>query len=177
MPNFYSIGHSNLSLEEFVTLLEKAKIQLLADIRSFPRSRNNPVFNIESLPSDLSRVDIDYRHLRALGGRRSKQSDVEEHVNAMWRVQAFHNYADYALGEDFANAITELVHLGRDRRVAIMCSEAVWWRCHRRIVVDYLLANHLPVNHIMPPRQVVPATLTPGASITAAGKVVYPAAA
>jgi uncharacterized protein (DUF488 family) len=177
VPNFYSIGHSNLSLEAFVALLEEAKIPLLVDIRSFPRSRSNPVFNIESLPSDLSRIGIDYRHMRALGGRRTKQSNVEERVNAMWRVRAFHNYADYALGEDFANAFAELVHLGQDRRVAIMCSEAVWWRCHRRIVVDYLLANHLPVNHIIPPNQVVPAALTPGASITAAGKVVYPAAA
>jgi uncharacterized protein (DUF488 family) len=176
VSNFYSIGHSNLSLEEFLALLEKAKIQLLADVRSFPRSKSNPVFNIESFPSELERVGIGYMHLRALGGRRPRQKEVDGQVNAMWRVAAFHNYADYALGEDYAHAFTELVHLGSNRRVAIMCSEAVWWRCHRRIIVDYLLAKGLSAYHILPPGQMAPATLTPGATVTVAGKVFYPAA-
>ena len=175
MSNFYSIGHSNLGLEEFIALLKEANIQLLADVRSFPRSRSNPAFNIESFPCDLRRVGIDYMHLRALGGRRNKQKNIEEHVNAMWRVSAFHNYADYALSDEFENAFMELVALGRDRRIAIMCSEAVWWRCHRRIIVDYLLANGQSVHHIMTRKQMTPATLTPGALITSAGKVVYPA--
>jgi uncharacterized protein (DUF488 family) len=175
MAQFYSIGHSSLSVEAFCALLNQARIGLLADVRAFPRSRSNPVFNIETFPGDLSRYGIDYQHLRSLGGRRSKQKDVEEHRNAAWRVRAFHNYADYALGEEFASAFTQLVQLGHDRRVAIMCSEAVWWRCHRRIIVDYLLANHLPADHIMPSGQMVAATLTPGALITPARKVVYPA--
>jgi uncharacterized protein (DUF488 family) len=175
MAKFYSIGHSNLSVEAFCAMLKEAGIELLIDVRAFPRSRSNPVYNIESFPFDLSHVGIDYQHARSLGGRRSKQKNIEEHMNAGWRVRAFHNYADYALGEEFAVAFAKLVQSGRDRRVAIMCSEAVWWRCHRRIIVDYLLANDLPADHIMPSGQTVAATLTPGASITFVGKVVYPA--
>jgi uncharacterized protein (DUF488 family) len=175
MAQFYSIGHSNLSVEALCAMLKQSGIELLVDVRAFPRSRSNPVFNIESFPLDLRHLGIDYQHSRSLGGRRSKQKNIEEHLNAGWRVPAFHNYADYALGEEFAVAFAQLVQFGRDRRVAIMCSEAVWWRCHRRIIVDYLLANGLSADHIMPSGQAVAATLTPGASITSIGKVVYPA--
>jgi len=177
MANFYSIGHSNLSLETFCAMLKETGIELLVDVRAFPKSRSNPAFNMESVPFHLSRIGIDYQHMRSLGGRRSKQTNIEEHLNAGWRVRAFHNYADYALGEEFASAFGQLVQSGRDRRVAIMCSEALWWRCHRRIIVDYLLANGLTVDHIMPAGHVVSATMTPGASITSFGKVLYPPAA
>jgi uncharacterized protein (DUF488 family) len=94
----------------------------------------------------------------------------------MWRVRSFHNYADYALGDEFAGAFNELLRLGRDQRVALMCSEAVWWRCHRRIITDYLLLNGHAVDHLMASAHVDHATPTPGARKTTQGKVVYPAA-
>jgi uncharacterized protein (DUF488 family) len=109
-----------------------------------------------------------------LGGRRAKQSGVDENLNAMWRVQSFHNYADYALSDEFAAAFDEIVHLGRDQRLAVMCAEAVWWRCHRRIISDYLLLNGQPVDHLMAPRQIDHAVPTQGSQRTTQGKVSYP---
>jgi uncharacterized protein (DUF488 family) len=171
---FTTIGHSNRSLEEFLAMLRDAQVDLLVDVRAFPRSRANPVFNIDSLPEDLAHVQIGYRHCPALGGRRRKRSGIDENLNAMWRVQSFHNYADYALGDEFASAFAELVRLGQGRRLALMCSEAVWWRCHRRIITDYLLLNGHPVDHLMAVGQTDHARPTPGAQRTASGKVIYP---
>src|SRR5690606_38696982 len=96
---FTTIGHSNRSLDEFLGILREAQISLLIDVRSFPKSRSNPAFNTDRLPADLVDVQIGCRHCAALGGRRSRQSGVDEQLNALWRVQSFHNYADYALGE------------------------------------------------------------------------------
>ena len=175
VAQFTTIGHSNRNLEELVAILREARVDMLIDVRSFPRSRSNPVFNIDTLPDDLARIQIGYRHFLALGGRRPKQSGVGEDLNALWRVQSFHNYADYALGEDFATAFDELVCIGRDRRLALMCSEAVWWRCHRRIITDYLLLNGHDVDHLMGLGQIDHAKPTPGAQRTEQGKVIYPA--
>jgi uncharacterized protein (DUF488 family) len=172
---FATIGHSNRGLDEFLDMLRAARIELLVDVRSFPRSRTNPLFNIDSLPDALARMQIAYRHCRALGGRRPKQAGIDPAVNALWRVQSFHNYADYALGADYGAAFAALVALGSDRRLALMCSEAVWWRCHRRIITDYLLLNGHAVDHLMGPGQVDAATPTPGAQTAPRGKVVYPA--
>jgi uncharacterized protein (DUF488 family) len=172
---FTTIGHSTRSLDELLDMLRAARVEMLVDVRSFPRSRTNPAFNIDSLPDDLARVQIGYRHCRALGGRRPKQAAVDPRLNAHWRVQSFHNYADYALGEEYSAAFAELVDFGKDKRLALMCSEAVWWRCHRRIITDYLLLNGHEVDHLMGPGQVDAATPTPGAQRTAQGKVVYPA--
>lgn len=174
VARFATVGHSNRGLDEFLGMLRAAQVELLVDVRSFPRSRNNPVYNIDRLPDELARIQIGYRHCPALGGRRPRQLGVDEKLNALWRVQSFHNYADYALGEEFAAAFDELVRLGRDRRLALMCSEAVWWRCHRRIIADYLLLNGHDVDHLMAPGQIAHATPTPGARGTAEGKVVYP---
>lgn len=176
MPQFYSIGHSSRPLSTFLEMLSAAKVELLIDVRSFPASRTNPAFNTDRLPSDLAATGIGYRHLRSLGGRRPRQPDIEEDINALWRVRAFHNYADYALSEAFSEAFAQLLMLGQERRLAIMCSEAVWWRCHRRIIVDYLLAAGEPVDHLMAVGHTDPASMTPGARITDSGKVVYPAA-
>lgn len=176
VARFTTIGHSNRSLEEFLGMLGAARVDLLVDVRSFPRSRTNPAFNVERLPDDLEAVQIGYRHCPALGGRRPRQAGIDENLNAFWRVQSFHNYADYALGEEFAAAFDELLRLGRDRRLSLMCSEAVWWRCHRRIVADYLIASGEAVFHIMGEGRLEPARLTPGAIVRADGKVVYPAA-
>ena len=173
---FTTIGHSNRSLDDVLAMLRGAQVELLVDVRSFPRSRANPVFNIDRLPGDLARAQIGYRHCPALGGRRPRQPHVDEHLNAMWRVQSFHNYADYALSDEFAAAFDELVRLGDSSRLALMCSEAVWWRCHRRIIADYLLLNGHAVDHLMAPGHSDHATSTAGARRTAQGNVIYPAA-
>lgn len=176
MAIFFTIGHSNRPLGELIEMLREAQVNLLIDVRSFPRSRANPLFNIDSLPDALSAVQIGYRHCPALGGRRPKQKTVDEAINAHWRVQSFHNYADYALGDDFGAALSELIHLGIRFRIALMCSEAVWWRCHRRIIADYLLLNGHAVDHLMAPGHREPAAPTSGAMKTSGGKVVYPPA-
>jgi uncharacterized protein (DUF488 family) len=174
VARFTTIGHSNRSLGEVLDMLRDARVEQLIDVRSFPRSRTNPAFNIDRFPDDLARVQIGYRHCPALGGRRPKQPGVDENLNALWRVQSFHNYADYALGDEFAAAFDELVRLGRGRRLALMCSEAVWWRCHRRIIADYLILNGHPVDHLMAPGKIGHATQTPGAQRTSQRKVIYP---
>lgn len=174
VAQFTTIGHSNRTLSEFVPILREAGVDLLLDVRAFPRSRTNPVFNIDSLPGALERFQIGYRHVPELGGRRRKQHGVDEELNASWRVQSFHNYADYALSAEFWNAFQELVHLGTGRRVSLMCSEAVWWRCHRRIITDYLLLNGHAVDHLMGPGQIDHAVATLAAKRTAAGRVIYP---
>lgn len=171
---FTTIGHSNRDLAEFLAMLGEAAVTQLVDVRAFPRSRGNPVFNIERLQPELARLGIAYQHCRALGGRRGKQNSVASRQNALWRVQSFHNYADYALSDEFDVAFRNLVRLGEDHRIALMCSEAVWWRCHRRIITDYLLLNGHAVDHLMAPGRVEAATPTPGACKTREGKVIYP---
>lgn len=170
-----TVGHSNRSLEDFLEILREARVDLLVDVRSFPRSRTNPAFNIDTLPADLARERIDYLHCPNLGGRRPKQPQVDKHINAMWRVQAFHNYADYALSDTFDDALRDLLRLSAAHQVALMCSEAVWWRCHRRIITDYLLRNDNIVYHLMGTGRIDQAKFTDGAQKAPSGKVVYPA--
>ncbi|MFA7585561.1 MAG: DUF488 domain-containing protein [Novosphingobium sp.] len=174
---FVTIGHSNRSLDEFIDMLRAARVELLIDVRAFPRSRSNLAYNIDRLPANLAQVQIGYRHMPGLGGRRPRQQGVDQTLNALWRVQSFHNYADYALGDEFQLAFEDLVRLGRDYRVALMCSEAVWWRCHRRIITDHLLLSGHPVDHLMGPGDVQHATPTPGVEKDAQGRVLYPALA
>ncbi|TYB91218.1 DUF488 family protein [Oceaniovalibus sp. ACAM 378] len=174
---FRTVGHSNRSLAEFVDILQRARVQTVCDVRSFPRSRTNPWFNIDSLPKELERYQIGYRHFPDLGGRRNIQHDIPDDVNAFWRNRSFHNYADYAMSEQFAQAYRALVELGEQQIIAMMCSEAVWWRCHRRIITDYLILNGYDVIHLMGNGREDPAKPTPGADRIAAGKVIYPAAA
>ncbi|MDN5785505.1 DUF488 family protein [Pseudorhodobacter sp.] len=172
---FATIGHSNRPVEEFLAMLREAGVTLLVDVRSFPRSRSNPEYNIERLPEALEQVQIAYLHMPELGGRRPRQPGVDAAVNALWRVQSFHNYADYALSTAFTEALAELIELGQSRKAALMCAEAVWWRCHRRIITDYLLLNGHPVQHLMQPGRAEEAMSTPGARLRADGKVIYPA--
>jgi uncharacterized protein (DUF488 family) len=171
---FLSVGHSSRSLDEFLDMLRSAGVGMVIDVRSFPKSRANPVYNTDRLPDDLAAVQIGYRHLVDLGGRRGRQAGVDPAVNALWRVASFHNYADYALGDAFGSALADLAQEGSDRTVAIMCAEAVWWRCHRRIIADHLLARGLSVAHLMAPDRIEPARLTPGARVER-GRVTYPA--
>jgi uncharacterized protein (DUF488 family) len=173
---FFTIGHSNRSLEEFVELLREADIALVADIRTVPRSRTNPQFNKDALPVALRPFDIGYEHMAALGGLRGKTRTVPEDVNGFWTNESFHNYADYALSPQFHAGLEHLVAEGRERRSAMMCSEAVWWRCHRRIVADHLIARGETVFHMMGRGRLEPAHLTPGAVIQPGGSIVYPSA-
>lgn len=175
-PPFFTIGHSNRSAEDFIGLLRTAGVEHLADIRKMPMSRSNPQFNIDALPDALAAFQISYEHLAALGGLRGKANALPDEVNGFWTNRSFHNYADYALTEPFRAGLEHLLEKGRARQCAIMCSEAVWWRCHRRIVADYLIASGETVFHIMGEGRLEPARLTPGAVVRAGGEVVYPAA-
>src|SRR5437868_8766032 len=138
---FFTIGHSTRSIEEFVDLLASAKVRLLIDVRSIPRSRTNPQYNGDVLPMTLAGFEIEYEHIAALGGLRGRKRDAPPGVNAFWRNQSFHNYADYAMTETFRSGLARLRDLGRSKACAIMCAEATWWRCHRRIIADYLIAS------------------------------------
>ncbi|WP_213308374.1 DUF488 domain-containing protein [Paraburkholderia sacchari] len=171
---FFTIGHSNRTLDDFMGLLSGAQIALLADVRKMPRSRTHPQFNEATLPDALAAFGIAYEHEAALGGLRGRTRTVAEDVNGFWTNQSFHHYADYALSAPFQAGLDHLIELGRSRRCAVMCSEAVWWRCHRRIIADYLIARGETVFHIMAPGRVVPATLTEGAVVQADGTIVYP---
>ena len=174
---FFTIGHSNRSLEAFVQLLSGAEVGLVADIRKVPRSRANPQFNKDTLPEALAASRISYEHMAALGGLRKKTGTLSPHVNGFWTNKSFHNFADYALSAPFHAGLTHLLEQGRKRRCAIMCSEAVWWRCHRRIVADSLIARDESVFHLMGHRRLEPARLTVGAVVQSDGTVVYPVAA
>jgi uncharacterized protein (DUF488 family) len=171
---FFTIGHSNRSLEELIELLTGARISLLADVRTVPRSRSNPQFNKDTLPQALVTSDILYEHLPALGGLRGKARAAPRELNGSWRNESFHNYADYALSEPFQAGLGQLLDAGRRQRCAIMCSEALWWRCHRRIVADYLIARGEAVLHISGRGRLEPARLTPGAVIQPGATVLYP---
>jgi uncharacterized protein (DUF488 family) len=172
---FYTIGHSTRSLDEFVGLLRASEIEVLVDVRTIPRSRRNPHFNKESLPGSLRDVQIGYEHFLELGGRRGRQSGGEASPNAFWTHESFRNYADYAMGPDFRAGLARLRDLGHRRRSAIMCAEAVWWRCHRRIIADYLVSAGEPVLHILGPDKIEPAALTAEAQRQEDGTLVYPA--
>jgi uncharacterized protein (DUF488 family) len=169
---FFTIGHSTRPVDEFIDLLKGAQIALLVDVRSVPRSRTNPQYNCDILPETLARSAIGYEHMAALGGLRARQ-DVPPAVNAFWQNQSFHNFADYALTPAFRSALARLRTLGHERRCAIMCAEAVWWRCHRRIIADYLIAAGETVFHILSAHGVEPAHMTEAANACADGSLVY----
>jgi uncharacterized protein (DUF488 family) len=172
---FFTVGHSNRSLEAFEGLLRGADIGLVADIRKMPRSRANPQFNEETLGPALAGLQIGYEHLAPLGGLRGRTRSVPREANGLWTNASFHNYADYALTEPFREGLADLIAAGRERRCTVMCSEAVWWRCHRRIVADHLIARGETVFHIMDEGRLEPARLTQGAVVEPDGTVVYPA--
>jgi uncharacterized protein (DUF488 family) len=142
----YTIGHSTRQLDEFIKLLAAHGISQLIDIRSVPRSRRHPHFAFDALSASLRDVAIVYRHSSALGGMRKPRRDSR---NTAWRVEGFRGYADYMETEPFRVALDELVAIAGDAPTAIMCAEAVWWRCHRQLVADALVARGIEVRHIM----------------------------
>ncbi len=174
-PALYTIGHSTHPLEEFIALLENAGVNFLADVRTVPRSRTNPQFNYDTFPKALEKAGIAYQHMAALGGLRAKQKSLPESPNTFWENKSFRNYADYAMGEDFRKGLHELEALAATQTCAVMCAEAVWWRCHRRIIADYLLSAGYPVFHIMGQGKIEPARLTEAAAPAGKGVLRYSA--
>ncbi len=145
-PLLYTIGHSTRTAEEFLELLQSFKIQVLADIRRFPGSKKFPQFNQEILREHLEAHGIQYIDIEKLGGRRKKSSSPE---NSRWRNPSFQAYADYMKTAEFEQGAEELAEIATEKTTAIMCSEAVWWRCHRSMVADYFKAKGWEVLHIM----------------------------
>jgi uncharacterized protein (DUF488 family) len=172
---FFTIGHSTRPLSEFIDLLAASRVGVVVDVRAIPRSRTNPQYNREALPDSLAEYQIGYEHIAELGGRRSRAKNIAPDVNAFWENDSFHNYADYAMGDTFASGLTKLRELGSARPCAVMCAESVWWRCHRRIIADYLLASGEQVYHILGANAAAPATLTKSAVLRPDGKLTYPA--
>lgn len=148
---------------------------MLVDVRKLPGSNRYPHFNRDTLEAALAESSIDYHRIEGLTGRRPVSRTVPFKVNAWWQNRSFHNYADHALGQEFADALSQLHELVGGRRLALMCSEAVWWRCHRRIIADHLIARSYHVLHIMGPGKVVDAELSRGARKGSGGEVTYPA--
>jgi uncharacterized protein (DUF488 family) len=173
----FTIGHSTHPIEEFIRLLQGPGIRLLVDVRSVPRSRHNPQFNSETLARSLAGAGIDYRHIKPLGGLRHRSKDAPPSPNGLWENEAFRNFADHALTPIFEAGFEGLSALADERRTAIMCAEALWWRCHRRLIADRLLASGRPVAHVMGEGKIEAARLTQGAVIGGDGKVTYPALA
>lgn len=170
---FFTIGHSTRSIPDFVDLLQSSGVQLVVDVRTVPRSRTNPQFNKDSLPASLAEYQIGYEHLAKLGGLRGRQRQQAQSPNGFWQNESFRNYADYAGTEGFREGLRELRELGRERCCAVMCAEAVWWRCHRRIIADYLLAAGERVCHILGPGHVDAAELTAAARPQPDGTLIY----
>jgi uncharacterized protein (DUF488 family) len=171
---FFTIGHSTRSIAEFIELLRSAEVQVVADVRKMPRSRANPQYNRAALAAALAPHQIRYEHFAGLGGLRGKQRDGRA-SSAFWTNPSFRNYADYATTEAFRSCFARLRGLGHQHRCAIMCAEAVWWRCHRRIIADYLISNGESVFHILGPGHVQAATITPQARREPDGTLAYPA--
>jgi uncharacterized protein (DUF488 family) len=166
----YTIGHSTRTLEELVALLGDCGVSILADIRTIPRSRHNPQFEQDALRTALSRRRIRYVHLRALGGLRRTRKDSP---NAGWRNASFRGYADYMQTADFERGLSELGELTQQGTVAVMCAEAVPWRCHRSLVADALTVRGAHVEHITGPGQSHPHRLTPFAHVEDT-RITYP---
>lgn len=170
----YTIGHSTRTTAELASLLREAGVDLLVDVRSIPRSRTNPQFNRDTLPQALSQEGIGYHYIGALGGRRHSARGAPPSPNTYWQNTSFRAYADYTATDAFRAGLDELCGLAQKHTCAIMCAEAVWWRCHRRIITDYLLARGIPVRHIMGLNHIDPASPTPAAHALPSGTIVYP---
>lgn len=160
----FTIGHSNQPLDRFLSLLARHRIKALVDIRRFPSSKKFPHFNQSNLEAALHEAGIEYHWIEALGGRRHHApSDLSPNMGL--QNEGFRNYADYMLTDEFQHAIKELLKIARRKRTVIMCAEALFWRCHRRLVSDFLIAIGGAVQHIMPNGDLRPHQVTEGAII------------
>jgi uncharacterized protein (DUF488 family) len=166
----FTVGHSTLPIEQFVALLRSYGIEQLLDIRTVPRSRHNPQFNSDALAGALATASIDYIALPELGGLRRARKDSP---NAGWRNTSFRGYADYMQTDAFTGGVERLIALGREKTTAIMCAEAVPWRCHRSLVADALLVRDVAVMEILSPTSARPHKLTPFARVSGTA-ITYP---
>ena len=170
----YTIGHSTHPIGEFIQLLLGHGISLVVDIRTIPRSRHNPQFNQESLPGALKESGIEYHHMKALAGlRHTRKQAFNESPNTGWKNASFRGFADYMQTEDFEAGLKELIGLSRKRTIAIMCAEALPWRCHRSLIADALYLREVHVEHILSLNHSQPHRMTPFAR--AEGQIItYP---
>jgi uncharacterized protein (DUF488 family) len=166
----YTIGHSTRTIDEFIALLSVHGVQQLADVRTIPKSRRHPQFAKDALSVSLPAAGIAYRHVAELGGLRKPRTDS---TNTAWRHEGFRGYADYMETPDFEQAVESLIAWAGTAPTAVMCAEAVWWQCHRRLVADALLARAIEVRHIMAPASAPAHELTEFARIEGA-RVRYP---
>ncbi len=169
-PLVLTIGHSTHPLILFIQMLRAHAVTLVADVRTVPRSRHNPQFNRDTLPRDLEAASIGYLHLAGLGGWRSPRPDSP---NQGWHSPAFRGYADYLLTPEFEGHLQGLMDLARRQRLALMCAEAVPWRCHRSLIADALLVRGFRVEHILSPTASQPHRLTPFARVEGT-RLTYP---
>jgi uncharacterized protein (DUF488 family) len=169
----FTIGHSTHAIDAFVGLLRDAGVRAVADVRRFPGSRRHPQFGRDALAAELAGAEIGYAHVEALGGRRSVRPGSP---NAGWEEAAFQGYADHMASAEFGAGLAALEALARERPTAVMCAEALWWQCHRRLVADALVARGWAVEHIGPDGRRGAHELTPFAVTGADGALTYPAA-
>jgi uncharacterized protein (DUF488 family) len=170
----FTVGHSTRSIDDLIAILDEAGIRRVVDVRAIPASRRHPQFNRASLAVTLPDAGIDYVHMPALGGRRGRSAHGPSR-NDLWQIEAFRNYADYAETAEFRAALDALEASARERPTAFMCAEAVWWRCHRRLIADYMLERGWTVTHLLAQGQRQNGTLTPGAAPQPDGSIWYPA--
>jgi len=166
----WTVGHSTQTLEQLIDSLRAYEISLLVDVRTVPRSRRNPQFNRESLPDDLARAGMTYRHDKGLGGLRKPRKDS---TNLGWQNAGFRGYADYMETDEFELRLDALIEVSTSSRVAVMCAEVVPWRCHRSLIADALTARGIDVVHILSGKRGQPHRMTPFARVTE-GRVTYP---
>jgi uncharacterized protein (DUF488 family) len=166
----YTIGHSTRTLEEFVHLLEAYGITLLVDVRTVPRSRHNPQFNKETLPTSLKPFGVKYIHMPEIGGLRHPKRDS---INLAWENSGFRGYADYMQTQEFTDNLLKIVALARENCLALMCAEALPWRCHRNLLADALVVHHIKVKHIIGKDSTINHQLTEFAHVEGT-KITYP---
>ncbi len=173
MPaTIWTIGHSTRPSEEFLGLLSAAQIQAIADVRSFPGSRKYPQYGKDALSATLAAHAVDYHWLQALGGRRRASPDSP---NTAWRNASFRGYADYMSSDEFEHGLVHLLNIASKARTAIMCSEAVWWRCHRSMIADALCVRGVEVVHILDAKHTMVHPMTAPARVVR-GELTYAAA-
>lgn len=169
-PPVFTLGHSTRKLSEFISIIKKYKIEEIADVRTIPRSRKNPQFNETHLFKFLKKHGIKYEHMKGLGGLRRPNKDSP---NLYWRNASFRGFADYMQAKAFSDSLSALIKAAKKRNVAIMCAEAVPWRCHRSLIADALLVKGIKVMHIFSTTNIREHTMTKSAKVSK-GKVTYP---
>ncbi len=165
-----TIGHSTRTLEEFMQLLEVYGVTLLADVRTVPRSRHNPQFNKETLPHNLKNFGVRYIHMPEIGGLRHPK---HESINMAWKNSGFRGYADYMQTQEFTDHLLKIIALARENRLALMCAEALPWRCHRSLISDALVVRHIKVEHIISKDSTINHNLNEMAHVEGT-KIIYP---